>query len=191
MTDLGWRRGDRGGPGALTASLLAMALGCGPTRTDSSLAVVPAAAGAAGAAPESVHAQWSYRSGEVDVDADLMTTRDGDDCRTEGRLLIDSITSAAEVHYTEPLACAELELTASGDILLSGLGTGHDWSTEPLEVDRDRELVRLGPWTSPDEPPTAYRFELSAPACGGCSCTRLVRSAGGVETLLELGRDCD
>lgn len=191
MADLGQRRADRGGAGALAASLLAMGLGCGPTRTDSSLAVVPGDAGAAGAAPESVHAQWSYRSGEVDVDADLTTTRDRDDCRTEGRLRIDSITAAAEVHYTEPLACTELELTASGDIRLRGLGTGHDWSTEPLEVDRDRELIRLGPWTSPEEPPRAYYFELSAPACGGCSCPRLVRRAGDVDTLLELGRDCD
>jgi hypothetical protein len=168
-----------------------MGLGCGPTRTDSSLAVVPGDAGAAGAAPESVHAQWSYRSGEVDVDADLTTTRDRDDCRTEGRLRIDSITAAAEVHYTEPLACTELELTASGDIRLRGLETGHDWSTEPLEVDRDRELIRLGPWTFARGATEGVLLRAVRSACGGCSCPRLVRRAGDVDTLLELGRDCD
>jgi hypothetical protein len=124
------------------------------------------------------------------VDADLMTTRDGSDCRTEGRLFIDQLAAAAEVHQTDPLDCAELELTATGDIVLRGLETGHDWSNEPLDLDRDRELIRLGPWTSPEPSLTTFRFELSAPACGACTCTQLVRRAGGVDTLLPLGRDC-
>jgi hypothetical protein len=105
--------------------------------------------------------------------------------------VVDKATSAAERYYTDALPCGELELTARGDILVHGLTTGHDWSTEELGLNRSAEILSLGPWTPPDATDTSYRFELSAPECGACRCTRLVRRDGTEDVLLELGRACD
>ncbi len=159
-------------------------------RHDSSLVVREGVGGAGGAPPLSVQAKWSYRSGDVDIDASLATERVGGSCETVGRLLINKVLSPAERYSTDVLDCTDLELTATGDIRLYQLATGHDWSTEDLLVDRDREILSLGPW-SPPEASGAYRVELSAPDCGRCACPQIVLRHTGEDVFLPLGRDCD
>lgn len=172
---------------------LLVSLACGGTpETTAELEVVPADGGAGGAEPVEVRATWTYRSFEVDVDATLATAHSDGGCVTTGRLAIDEALATAEVYYLSETECPVLHLTETGDIVLHESPTGHDWSTEHLQVDTEREAIELGPW-SPDVPePPSYRFTLDAPPCGGgCSCPAIRRRGGGAELVLELGRDCD
>jgi hypothetical protein len=88
------------------------------------------------------------------------------------------------------LDCAQLRLSDGGDIILFELATGHDWSTESLDVDTDREAIELGPWLAEGADPIL--FTISAPGCGGgCDCPELRRSVGSEAVVLPLGRRCN
>ena len=174
----------------LAAVVVAMAAGC-RTKTDSSFEVLQGGGGAAGAPAIEIRASWSYRSGDVDVDVGLGTTRQGSRCESTGRVMINKIGSPLRRHYTDPIPCEKLELSTEGDILLYQQPTGHDWSDEELSVNRDREVLSLGPWHPPEDESRSYRFELSEPDCGSCTCPRLVRRTEIGNALLELGRNCD
>jgi len=97
------------------------------------------------------------------------------------------------VYRLEPTDCAELRLGPDGDLVLLDSPTGHDWSAEAIDVDSDRELIRLGPWHDPARE-LSYRFALGAPACSddsACECPRLERRAGDELSALALARRCD
>ena len=168
--------------------VLALALGCGGRATGSKLEVDY---DDGGSAAMRARASWTYLSPEVDVHATLVSETAGE-CLTTASLVVDTATSGPETYRLEPTACSLLELQATGDIVLYGSVTGHDWSTETLRVDTERELIELGPWTPPEPGAAAFRFTLAAPDCGGgCSCPFLRRRTGDQDLMLELARDCD
>jgi hypothetical protein len=170
------------------ALVAAVALGCGGRATGSKLEVEHDDGGAGAIR---ARASWTYLSPEVDVHATLVTEA-GAECFTTASLVIDTATSGPETYRLEPTACSLLELRDTGDIVLYASPTGHDWSTETLRVDTERELIELGPWTPPEAGAAAFRFTLAAPACGGgCSCPFLRRRTGDQDLVLELARDCD
>jgi hypothetical protein len=193
MADAG-RGGWSHPPVRLLPAMLAAGLvlaGCaGEPETTSKLEILSEDGGAGGEAPLGVRATWTYRSSDVDVDATLVTEEDEAGCSTSGRLAVNEALATTDVYYLPQTDCSVLRLTETGDIVMYESPTGHDWSTEELRVDTDRELIELGPW-SPDAMADAYRFILSAPACGnGCSCPSLRRRSGSEELVLELSRDC-
>lgn len=164
---------------------------CGGTHTASSLDVDEGQAGASGRTPTTARAEWDYRSTEVDIHLTLQTTEDSAGCETSSRLVIDEALASPETYSLDEFPCDQLRLTTDGDVIVLGLGAGHDWSTEPLAVDTSAETLRLGPWT-PEGQDAAYTFTLSAPDCGDdCTCAQLVSSHGQEDATLPLGRRCD
>jgi hypothetical protein len=177
---------------ARCAALFALLSGCGDARTSSTLTIdQPASADEPGARRAQAH--WQYRSPEVDVDIDLLSVESESGCTSSAQLRIDEALAGTD-HYRMPESdCATLQLTEDGDLVMHGAVTGHDWAHEPLDVDTDREQIRLGPWHDTDLALT-YRFTLTAPECpddDGCDCPRLERSAGGELLTLEFEPRCD
>jgi hypothetical protein len=168
----------------------ALALGCGGPDTNGTLTKTTGPNGTV-----EVSAEWKYESFEVDVDLTLVTRFGPDGCVSVGALVVDDALSA-RAHYALPATdCSVLELTDTGDIVLQGEATGHDWVTEPLSVDTDAEVITLGPaaLTDPDGNPESVRFTLSSPPCPdvpSCKCGLLRRIAGGMNLDLSLGRRC-
>jgi hypothetical protein len=139
-----------------------------------------------------VRATWTYRSTEVDVDLTVTTNYSGTGCVTTARLLVDEAAASPETHRLDDTECPVLALTEQGDIVLHGSPTGHDWSTEELRVDTERKHIELGPWTASTAGAVTYRFTLSSSPCGiSCDCPTLRRRAGGMESVLDLGRRCN
>lgn len=168
--------------------LLALASGCEDERTSSSLTITEAE----GDLPEIVEASWRYESGEVDVGILLRTTL-ATPCESVARVSVDEALDGVAIYRMPATACDVLRMDADGDLVLFDQKTGHDWAHEPLDVDTDRELIRLGPWIDREER-VEYRFELSAPKCeddDDCECPRLVRYANGEPLTLDLARLCD
>jgi hypothetical protein len=176
---------------AIAAGWLACAAlggGCGDARTSSKFEQRDA--GDAGA---QLRASWKYRSPEVDVDIELVTADASDGCTTTARLRVDEALAGTDVYRLPPTDCAQLRLGEDGDLILLDSPTGHDWSAEPLDVDGEREAIRLGPWHDAVRA-ISYRFALSAPECSddpGCDCPRLERRAGDELTSLSFRRRCD
>jgi hypothetical protein len=140
-------------------------------------------------------AEWTYRSFEVDVTLVFVTRVSPESCVSTGTLTVDDALSAKALYELLPTDCAELELTETGDIVLKGDPTGHDWSLESLSVDTDAEVVTLGPVTleNAEGQALSYRFTLSSPECPDdrdCSCGLLRRVAGTMNLDLSLGRRC-
>jgi hypothetical protein len=162
--------------------------GCGGSAVGSELEVE----GRGDGAGTTARGSWTYASTEVDVAAVLFTQRGPDGCTTTAELTIDKATAAPERYRLEATDCSVLALTESGDIVLYGSPTGHDWSPEPLRVDTAEELIELGPWTPAEAGAPSYTFTLAAPPCGGdCDCPFLRRRAGSEDLVLELPRSCD
>jgi hypothetical protein len=168
--------------------LLAMAGGCEGEQTSSSLTIT----GAEGDAPEMIEASWRYESGEVDVGILLRTTF-AMPCESVARVSVDEALDGVAIYRMPATECDVLRIDEDGDLVLFDEKTGHDWAHEPIDVNTDRELIRLGPWID-REARIEYRFELSAPACeddDDCECPRLVRYANGEPLTLDLARLCD
>lgn len=137
-----------------------------------------------------IEARWSYQSPEVDVEL-VVVTVEAERCTTTARLRIDEAIAGTDIYRLPDTPCEVLRITDAGDLVLHASPTGHDWSGEALRVDTDRERIRLGPWTSSEEPPHSYRFELSAPDCGDCVCPVVERMRDDGQMLtMDLGRDC-
>jgi hypothetical protein len=167
-------------------------LGCESPTSTSRLEVQRTDGGALdGSTATTISVTWTYRSGEVDVDATLVTSESADGCSTIGRLVIDTATASPTRYALADTPCSALRLTDTGDIVMYELPTGHDWSSEPLKVDTSAELIELGPWAPGVDGGVDYRFTLSAPACGGgCDCPVLRRRAGDEDLFLPLGQRC-
>src|SRR5262245_34013673 len=88
---------------------------------------------------------WHLRSFEVDIDLMLSTTTASTACTTSAWLDIDTLTSAGDRYHLREAGCAQLEFTASGDVIVLEAPTFHDWRTEDLAVDTDAETISLGP----------------------------------------------
>jgi hypothetical protein len=164
---------------------------CGDARTSSTLELDRPAN--MDAAPLRALAQWRYRSPQVDVDIDLRTVDGADGCLTSAELRIDEAIAGTDHYQLPETDCEVLRLTDAGDLVLYAAPTGHDWAHEPLDVDLDRELIRLGPWHDPEADST-YRFTLAAPECeddSDCECPVLERRSGDERLALDLGRRCD
>jgi hypothetical protein len=167
----------------------ALASGCADARTSSSFERSAADAGGA----LQLRAAWTYRSAEVDVDIELVTVEAEDSCSTTARLRVDEALAGSDVYRLPPTACAELRLGRDGDLVLLDSPTGHDWSAEALDVDTERELIRLGPWHD-EARQISYRFALAAPPCSDdsdCECPRIERRAGDAVSSLALAPRCD
>ena len=142
-----------------------------------------------------LHAQWKYKSVEVDVVLTVVTRRGPDSCTSVGTLSVDQALSSTMHYDLAPTDCSELELTDEGDIVLQGEPTGHDWVDEMLSVDTGKKVITLGPVTlsDADGSDVSYAFTLSSPPCAddpSCSCGVLRRVAGTLSTDLSLGRRC-
>ena len=176
------------GSSFLVAALALALLSCGEVETTSRLDVDRDDAGEA----RRVTAEWTYRSGEVDVDLTVITDYSGTGCVTTARLWVNEAAATPETHRLGDTECPVLALTEQGDLVLYGSPTGHDWSKEMLRVDTDRKHIELGPWTAPIAGALTYRFTLSSSPCGtGCDCPTLRRRAGSEESVLDLGRRCN
>lgn len=170
------------------ASLLALAGACEGERTSSMLEVTDATVDA----PAMVEASWQYESGEVDVRIMLRTTH-ATPCTSVARVSVDEALDGTEIYRMPATECDLLRVDEHGDLVMFDEPTGHDWAHEPLDVNTDRRLIRLGPWID-RENAIEYRFELSAPRCedgSGCDCPQLIRFANGEPLTLELARVCD
>jgi hypothetical protein len=175
----------------LVAVVVLGCLRCGGTVAASTLDVERGEGGAAGSAPTIARAEWDYRSPEVDIDITLTTTESETSCETNARLVIDEALASSETYSLDALSCEKLQLSTDGDLVMFGLETGHDWSTEHLVVDTSAETIHLGPWT-PAAGDAEYSFTLSAPECDhDCTCAKLVRSVGKQALTLPLGKRCD
>lgn len=175
-------------PGIASVAFAALLTACGDADTTSDLDVERDSDGN----PLRATATWTYRSGEVDVDLTLDTDYSGAACVTTARLFVNDAASTAETHVLDDTECSVLALTEAGDIVLREVVTGHDWSTESLDVDTEAERIELGPWTADSDGALTYRFTLSSPPCGDdCECPVLKGRAGSRESVLELGRRCD
>jgi hypothetical protein len=178
--------------GALASAGLLVGLlvaSCGDASTDSSFVVTESD----GSGALKLDAVWRYRSPKVDIDIMLTTIEDSETCSTTARLSVDKAVVGTVLHRIGPVGCSEVRLTDMGDLVLHGQTTGHDWSIEPLDVDTDRELIRLGPWLDVASN-TDYRFTLASPKCKArpsCECPRLDRDANGDRISLEFGSDCN
>lgn len=181
--------GSRGRWGGLLA-LGALTLGCGEDAGSGTLVVSKPTNDTT-----ELKAHWPYSSFEVDVDLTLVTLVSPDACVSNASLTVDEALSSAS-HYTlAPTDCTELELTAAGDIVLDGDPTNHNWVSEPLNVDTDKEIISLGPatGTNADGEPETYTFTLSSPPCPdqpSCSCGVLKRVGGAMTLELPLGKRC-
>jgi hypothetical protein len=180
---------------AVCLSWCALASGCADARTSSSFERSFEQADAGAGSPLQLRATWTYRSPEVDVDIELVTivSESPEACSTTARLRVDEALAGSDVYRLPPTDCAELRLGSDGDLVLLDSPTGHDWSAEAIDVDSDRELIRLGPWHDPARQ-LSYRFALGARACSddsACECPRLERRAGDELSALALARRCD
>lgn len=142
-----------------------------------------------------LRAEWPYASFKVDVTLSITTRLSPDGCVTTGSLTVDEALSAVAHYSLAPTDCSELELTQDGDIVMRGEPTGHDWVSESLSVDTDKEVISLGPATGTnlDGEPETYTFTLSSPPCPdqpSCKCGVLRRIAGGKNLDLSLGKRC-
>ena len=171
---------------AVLGIALSCAIGCGDERTSSSFEQTAPDSGTG----RQLEAMWHYRSPEVDVDILLVTVDDEDGCHSTARLEVDEAIAGTDVYRMPATDCAELRLSDEGDLVLLDSPTGHDWSDEALDVDTDREIIRLGPWYDEDSG-VEYRFTLAAPECGDCECPKLDRHAGEEVLTLEFARRCD
>jgi hypothetical protein len=168
--------------------LLALASGCEGEHTSSSLTIIEAE----GDMPEMIEASWRYESSEVDVGILLRTTL-ATPCESVARVSVDEALNGVAIYRMPATACDVLRIDKGGDLVLFDDETGHDWAHEPLDVNTDRELIRLGPWIDREQR-IEYRFELSAPRCEDdrdCDCPRLVRYANGEPLTFDLDRLCD
>jgi hypothetical protein len=168
--------------------LLALAGGCEGEHTSSKLEVTEASS----ERPAMVEASWQYRSGEVDVGILLRTTH-AERCTSSARVSVDQALNGVDIYRMPATDCDTLRIDEDGDLVLFDEKTGHDWAHEALDVNTDRELIRLGPWIDRKNA-IEYRFELSAPSCEDdrdCDCPRLVRFANDEPLTLELSRVCD
>ena len=142
-------------------------------------------------------ATWEYSSFELDVELSLVTLESEDSCSSGGSLVLNDVVSATERYTLAPTDCALLRLDEHGDIVMSELPTFHDWSSEELHVDTDREIMTLGPTAviPPDsEESVTYRFTLSNPPCADdpdCKCAALDRFAADTRITLPLGKKCE
>jgi hypothetical protein len=180
---------SRGRWGGLLA-LGAFTLGCGDDAGEGTLVVTKPTDDTT-----ELRAHWPYTSFEVDVDLTLVTRISPEGCVTTASLTVNEALSSPTHYDLAPTDCAELELTTGGDIVVQSEPTGHNWVTEELNVDTDKELISLGPATGTDADgqSTSYTFTLSSPACPddpGCSCGVLRRSGGGMNLDLSLGKRC-
>lgn len=142
-----------------------------------------------------VRAHWPYESFEVDVDLLLVTRTSPEGCTSTARLSVDEALSSVTHYDLAPTDCSELELTASGDIVVNEDPTGHNWADEPLAVDTDKKVIILGPADGTDATgePATYTFTLSSPPCPDqpeCSCGVLRRSSSSGNVDLSLGKRC-
>jgi len=142
-----------------------------------------------------LRAEWPYTSFKVDVTLSITTRVSPEGCVTTGSLTVDEALSAVTHYALAPTDCSELELTPGGDIVMHAEPTGHDWVSESLSVDTDKEVISLGPaaGTNLDGEPQTYTFTLSSPPCPdqpACHCGVLRRSAGGMNLDLPLGKRC-
>ena len=179
-------RGPRGG----VLLLSALALGCGGPDTNGRLTKTKGANDTV-----ELRAEWTYGSFEVDVDLTLVTRVGPDSCVSVGTLTVDEALSAKTRYDLPSTDCSVLELSDTGDIVLQGQATEHDWVNEPLSVDTDAKIVTLGPATLTDADGNAesVRFTLSSPACAddpSCKCGLLRRTAGSMNLDLSLGKRC-
>lgn len=177
-----------GGPGRLLVASL-LALGCEDDDASSRFDVTTK-----GDLVER-RAEWTYRSFEVDATLVLVTRVTPESCISIGSLTVNDALSPKQLYELMPTECPMLELTESGDIVLQGDATGHDWSRESLSVDTDAEIITLGPvtLTNAEGLAASYRFTLSSPACpddSACQCGLLRRIAGTMNLDLSLGRRC-
>jgi hypothetical protein len=169
-------------------ALLLVAAGCAEATTTSKIEITPATANS----PELIEANWKYASGEVDVQVSLRTTR-GEPCVSIGRVRVDEALDSVALYYTPETACDVLRIDRNGDVVLNDAVTGHDWASEPLDVDTERERIHLGPWRDEARAIT-YELVLSAPPCegdDGCDCPQLERHENDARTVLEFERRCD
>lgn len=174
-------------------ALAAASAGCEDARTSSEFERSAVDAGGDAGAGQQLRASWRYRSPEVDVDIELVSVESAAHCLTSARLRVDEAAAGARVYRLPETPCSELRLGADGDLVLLSSPTGHDWSAEPIDVDLEHELIRMGPWHDPERA-ISYRFALGAPPCAddpSCECPRLERRAGEQTNALELARDCD
>ncbi|HEY3494296.1 MAG TPA: hypothetical protein VGK73_06410 [Polyangiaceae bacterium] len=175
---------------AALGSLLGPA-GCGGAETGNQLEIMVRDDGV------EYRADWTYRSFDVDVDLTLSTVERGDGCRSTAKLVINDVVSATDTYELGSTDCSELRLTDTGDIVLESRSTEHDWSSEALNVDTERELILLGPVATIDPETgqtTNFRFTLGAPPCSDnpdCDCGALRRYGGSAELSLDLGRRCE
>lgn len=140
-------------------------------------------------------AEWKYESFSVDVVLTFVTRVDAESCLSTGTLTVDDALSAKARYELAPTECGELELTETGDIVLKGAPTGHDWSLESLSIDTDAEIITLGPVSLPNAEGQvlSFRFALLAPPCPddpSCDCGILQRFEGSLHTELSLGKRC-
>jgi hypothetical protein len=183
----------RRGIAAAGCSLCALIAGCADARTSSSFEQRGADAGTDAGGVVELRAAWQYRSPEVDVEIELVTVEALDRCVTTARLSVDEAIAGQDVYRLPPTSCAELRLGRDGDLVLLDSPTGHDWSAEAIDVDSERELIRLGPWHDQAHQ-RSYRFTLGAPECSddhACECPRIERRVGEEVTALALARRCD
>ena len=167
--------------------------GCEDARSSSTFEQSAADAGSDAGDAVQLRASWRYRSPGVDVDIELISVVAEQSCVTTARLRVDEAAAGAQVYRLPATPCSDLRLGADGDLVLLSSPTGHDWSSEAIDVDVDRELIRMGPWHDPERE-ISYRFALGAPPCAddaSCECPRLERRAGEQTTGLPLARDCD
>jgi hypothetical protein len=173
-------------------ALLWLLVACADASTVSKLDITPATA----STPEIIDAEWSYASGEVDVQVSLRTTRSSprqEPCVSIGRVRIDEALEDVQHYYTPELACDVLRIDRNGDVVVNDAATGHDWSAEPLDVDTERERIHLGPWRDAGRAIT-YELVLSAPPCEDdhdCDCPRLTRHENEARVQLDFERRCD
>ena len=182
-------RGNLGRWGRLVA-VGSLVLGCGEDADSGHLVVTK---------PDDdtteLRAEWPYASFKVDVTLSITTRVSPEGCVTTGSLMVNEALSPTTHYELAPTDCSELELTQAGDIVMHGEPTGHDWVSESLSVDTDKEVISLGPATGTnlDDEPQTYTFTLSSPPCPdqpACTCGVLRRIAGAKNLDLPLGKRC-
>lgn len=139
-----------------------------------------------------VTARWTYEDDDVELDLSLTSVRSDAGCSTHASLDVEQAFEDPERHELAPTPCEELELDPSGDLLLDGVATGHDWSLERLEVDVDAKRMALGPWIAPTG--ERHRFLLESPRCDArrfCECPSVTHVHGVETTVMALGNTCD
>ena len=148
-----------------------------------------------GESPHTVKIRWHSGSWSLDVDLLLTTVPEfnGTRCVSTVKLGIDKISDFSDVYRIADIDCADLRVTERGDIVLASQVTHYDWSTVALDVNRDDELLMLGPVEVPsivtndnattgvDAVPGTYLFVASVDTCeaprDACDCVRVERHA--------------